>query len=77
MRTELRFGVAADELRRQLSDLPDQMLILGVSDLEQLRRDFQSLLAPPDSCSLMVVYRPADGERKGETTVDEPARVAS
>ena len=33
MRTELRFGAAADELQRQLSEAPDQMLILGVSDL--------------------------------------------
>jgi hypothetical protein len=64
MRTELRFGVAADELRRQLSELPDQMLILGVSALEQLSRDFQSLLVPPGSCSLMIVYRPTDAERK-------------
>ena len=29
MRTELRFGAAADELRRQLDETPDQMLILG------------------------------------------------
>ena len=34
MRTELRFGAAADELQRQLSEATDQMLILGISDLE-------------------------------------------
>ena len=33
MRTELRFGAAADELQRQLSEALDQMLILGISDL--------------------------------------------
>jgi len=70
MRTELRFGVAADELRRQLSEVPEQMLILGVSELEQLSRDFHSLLVPPPSCSLMIVYRPTDAERKAS---DAPA----
>src|SRR4030095_3153139 len=40
MRTELRFGAAADELQRQLSETPDQMLILGISDPGQLRHTF-------------------------------------
>jgi hypothetical protein len=35
------------------------MLILGVSDLGQLSRDFAPLFAAPSSYSLMVVYRPA------------------
>ena len=60
MRTELRFGVAAEELRRQLHDLPDQMLILGVSSFDQLSGDFSTLLVPPPACSLMIVYRPTD-----------------
>jgi sulfate transport system ATP-binding protein len=59
MRTELRFGAAADELQRQLSEAMDQMLILGVSDLGQLSRDFASLFAGPASFSMMIVYRPA------------------
>jgi sulfate transport system ATP-binding protein len=59
MRTELRFGAAAEELQRRLSDAetPDQMLILGVSDLGCLRNRFASLFTP-SSYSLMVVYRP-------------------
>jgi hypothetical protein len=59
MRTELRFGAAADELQRQLNEAMDQMLILGVSDLGQLSRDFAPLFAAPSSYSMMVVYRPA------------------
>jgi hypothetical protein len=61
MRTELRFGVAADELRRRLSDSSDQMLILGISNLEELRTSFAPLLASPPSFALMIVYRPAAG----------------
>ena len=59
MRTELRFGSAAEELQRQLNESLDQMLILGVSDLGQLSRDFAPLFAVPASYSLMVVFRPA------------------
>jgi sulfate transport system ATP-binding protein len=60
MRTELRFGVVADELHRQLAETPEQMLILGISDLTQFRSMFSSLLAAPATFSLMVVYRPAE-----------------
>jgi sulfate transport system ATP-binding protein len=59
MRTELRFGAAADELQRQLSESMDQMLILGISDLGQLTREFAPLFAAPASFSMMIVYRPA------------------
>ena len=59
MRTELRFGAAADELQRQLNEAMDQMLILGISDLGQLSREFAPLFAAPASYSMMVVYRPA------------------
>jgi hypothetical protein len=69
MRTELRFGVAADELRRQLNEVPNQMLILGVSNLERLSRDFGSLLVPPASCSLMIVYRPTETDRKANLDI--------
>ena len=58
MRTELRFGAAAEELQRRLSDSADQMLILGVSDLEQLRTAFAGLFAVPAGYSMMIVYRP-------------------
>jgi sulfate/thiosulfate transport system ATP-binding protein len=60
MRTELRFGGAAEELHRQLSETPDQMLILGISDLKQFRSTFANLLAAPTTFSLMVVYRPSE-----------------
>jgi hypothetical protein len=59
MRTELRFGAAAEELRRQLGEGSDQMLILGISNLDQLRDPFGSLFDVPGSYSMMVVYRPA------------------
>ncbi|HEX2493271.1 MAG TPA: ABC transporter ATP-binding protein [Steroidobacter sp.] len=59
MRTELRFGAAAEELRRRLQDVPDQMLILGVSHVGQLHETFAPLLASPMPYSIMVVYRPA------------------
>jgi sulfate transport system ATP-binding protein len=58
MRTELRFGAAAVELERQLNEAPDQMLILGVSDLEDLQRDFAALFTAPVVHSMMIVYRP-------------------
>jgi sulfate transport system ATP-binding protein len=60
MRTELRFGAVAEELNRQLSETPDQMLILGISDLKEFRTTFASLLAGPATFSLMVVYRPGE-----------------
>lgn len=59
MRTELRFGAAADELQRRLSEVPDQMLILGISDLADLRSRFAALFAAPAPYSMMIVYRPA------------------
>ncbi|HKS56253.1 MAG TPA: ABC transporter ATP-binding protein [Steroidobacteraceae bacterium] len=59
MRTELRFGAAAEELQRQLNEAMDQMLILGVSDLSQLGNEFAPLFAAPAAYSMMVVYRPA------------------
>lgn len=58
MRTELRFGAAAIELERQLNEAPDQMLILGVSDLDDLQRDFAALFTAPVVHSMMIVYRP-------------------
>ena len=45
MRTELRFGDVASELARQLGESPDQMLILGVSQIAGLAQRFGALLA--------------------------------
>ncbi|MGH8176719.1 MAG: ATP-binding cassette domain-containing protein [Steroidobacter sp.] len=58
MRTELRFGAAADELRRQLQEAPDQMLILGITNTAQLHEAFAPLLMTPLPYSMMIVYRP-------------------
>lgn len=66
MRTELRFGAAADELQRQLSETPDQMLILGISDPGQLRHTFGSLFASAVPYPMMIVYRPSRDEGAGE-----------
>jgi sulfate transport system ATP-binding protein len=59
MRTELGFGAASDELKRRLGESPDQMLILGVSTVEQLAEQFAPLLEAPTQFPLMVVYRPS------------------
>jgi sulfate/thiosulfate transport system ATP-binding protein len=59
MRTELHFGAAAEQLHRLLSEAPDQMLILGISNLDHLRTEFAALFATPAPYSLMLVYRPA------------------
>jgi sulfate transport system ATP-binding protein len=59
MRTELHFGGAAEALNRQLGESTDQMLILGISSLQQLRDQFGAMLASPVPYSLMIVYRPA------------------
>jgi sulfate transport system ATP-binding protein len=45
MRTELRFGDVAQELARRLAEAGDPLLILGVSDLGELRERFSKLLA--------------------------------
>ncbi len=58
MRTELHFGAAAEELRKQLNETPDQMLILGVSSIQQFREQFGELFAAPAAYSVMLVYRP-------------------
>jgi sulfate transport system ATP-binding protein len=60
MRTELRFGSAAEELQRRLGDAPEQMLILGISDLHELRSRFAPLFAAPINYALMVVFRPLE-----------------
>jgi sulfate transport system ATP-binding protein len=59
MRTELRFGEAAEELQHRLSELPEQMLILGISDRTQLRDRFAPLLAKTGALPIVIVYRTA------------------
>jgi len=72
MRTELHFGTAAQELHRQLTESPDQMLILGISSLEQLRTEFAPLFTATVPYLLMLVYRPAKDHEGGTR---EPKRV--
>ena len=60
MRTELRFGDIAQELAGQLREFPSQMLILGISEIRQLRDRFASLFAVVPSPPIMIVYRPGE-----------------
>ncbi|MGC3981102.1 MAG: ABC transporter ATP-binding protein [Steroidobacteraceae bacterium] len=60
MRTELHFGEVAEELSKQLGDKPDQMLILGVTQRNELRQRFAQLLQQSANVPMLVVYRSAD-----------------
>jgi hypothetical protein len=44
MRTELRFGEVAQELARRLAEGPQQMLIVGITDLTRFAERFRTLL---------------------------------
>lgn len=68
MRTELHFGAAGEELHRQLSETPDQMLILGISNIQQIHDEFGALFASSTPYSVMLVYRSAKD-------ADQPVRV--
>ncbi len=70
MRTELRFGDVARELALRLAESPDQLLILGITDVAELDKRFASLLDEP-RWPILIVYEP--GER---TRAAEPARTA-
>jgi len=59
MRTELRVGDAVDELAGQLAESPDQLLILGVSNLDVLGDRFGRLLTAEPGWPILVVYRTA------------------
>jgi sulfate transport system ATP-binding protein len=59
IRTELGFGDVAEELTRRLAASPDQLLILGVSDIGVLRQRFATLLSHTAS-ALLVVWQPGD-----------------
>ena len=50
MRTELRFGDAAQELANRLAESGDALLILGISDVADLKR-FQGLLSGEDAAA--------------------------
>jgi sulfate/thiosulfate transport system ATP-binding protein len=57
IRTELGFGDVEQELTRRLDQAPDQMLILGVSDISVLPERFAALLSRTTS-PLLVVCQP-------------------
>ena len=57
MRTELHFGAVESELTRQLSSGPDQMLILGVGDINDIQQRFASLVKLGNQHPVLVVYR--------------------
>lgn len=57
MRTELHFGDVAAELAKQLGANPEQMLILGVSDVNDVPDHFASLLKHSQHYPVLIVYR--------------------
>jgi sulfate transport system ATP-binding protein len=59
VRTELRFGDAAEELARELAAADGQMLILGVSDPAEIERRFAELLGASLSQPAIVTYASA------------------
>jgi sulfate/thiosulfate transport system ATP-binding protein len=59
IRTELGFGDVAEELTRRLTEAPNQLLILGVSDISVLTQRFAALLSRTES-PLLVVWQPGD-----------------
>ncbi len=59
IRTELGYGDVATELTRRLIERPDQLLILGVSDISVLTERFAVLLSRTAS-PLLVVWQPGD-----------------
>jgi sulfate transport system ATP-binding protein len=61
MRTELHFGDAAEELARRLAEVPDQILILGISQTTGLAERFHALLGAVPRWPVLVVYRAAAG----------------
>jgi sulfate transport system ATP-binding protein len=54
IRTEMRFGVAAQALEQRLNESPGQMLIVGIASTSQLGGEFGTLLARPRWPVLLV-----------------------
>jgi hypothetical protein len=66
MRTELRYGVAAQQLAEHLAEAPHQMLILGLSDPDQLAGEFGQLLQAPAQ-PVLIVHRRSAGASLGRS----------
>ena len=56
IRTEMRFGVAAQALEQRLEESPAQMLIVGIASMDQLTGELGELLARP-RWPLLLVHR--------------------
>jgi ABC-type Fe3+/spermidine/putrescine transport system ATPase subunit len=56
IRTEIRFGVAAEALEQRLDESPGHMLIVGVASASQLADELATLLARP-RWPLLLVHR--------------------
>jgi hypothetical protein len=69
MRTELHFGDVTAELVRRLNESPDQLLILGVSQIAGLAQRFGDLLAAIPRSPLLVVYREPESVTEPQTAV--------
>jgi sulfate/thiosulfate transport system ATP-binding protein len=54
IRTELRFGVAAQQLTQRLDESPGQMLIIGIASASQLGNELGALLMQPRWPVLLV-----------------------
>jgi sulfate/thiosulfate transport system ATP-binding protein len=54
IRTEMRFGIAAQALQQRLDESPGPMLIVGIASTSQLAGEFASLLAKPRWPVLLV-----------------------
>jgi sulfate transport system ATP-binding protein len=68
MRTELAVGNTVEEIRKNLSGSAEQMLVLGISDLTQLRSSYASLLAAQPGWPVLIVYRPQELTRNQPET---------
>src|SRR3954471_21635239 len=60
MRTELAIGETVVELTRNLSAGTAQMLVLGITDIDQAVTAYRSLLAAQPGWPVLIVYRPAE-----------------
>jgi hypothetical protein len=60
MRTELAIGEAVTEITRNLSAGSAQMLVLGITDIDQAGKAYRSLLAAQPGWPVLIVYRPPD-----------------
>jgi hypothetical protein len=59
MRTELRVGDVVEELTGQLAESADQLLILGVSNIDVVSERFGRLLSASPGWPILIVYRSA------------------